>query len=285
MRPLFKPQSFGQDPMVKEEAEKYCAKFLAVVKSLSEFDDQKMKAVLAGQLNLSEKEKAFYGLYLRIRGYVLSVLRLDRHQDFQSVISLSRSVLEVAVDIKLLSIGKIADGVDKLFAFHNVQRLKAARKAVEMESKFGTDATIEKEWIKNNESKVELEHKRLWGTDKRGNPLKVDHWTGLDFTSRVKEAGGDFERWHGEHYARTNWHVHSGLAGFLGASEDALALAQGLGYALIAQCYSEVLSILVRQFQLSAPDQDIYRRLEFARKLPLVDSLEEAEALRQQLLG
>jgi len=100
-----------------------------MIKSLNEFDSTKIRSVVQGQLNLSENEKCVFALYLRVAGNISSVIKLSDGKAFQAVIALSRMILELAVDVKLIADGSIENGVEKALGFHDIQRLRAAHRA------------------------------------------------------------------------------------------------------------------------------------------------------------
>ena len=219
-------------------------------------------------------------------GNISSVIKLSDVKDFQAVIALSRMILELALDVKLIADGSIENGVEKALGFHDIQRLRAAHRAIDLEKAYpDSDASPQRKWVLDNKTRVDAKHEELWGRDARGRLKQMNHWSRLDFTKRVQTAGGDFKRWHGESYISNNWHVHSGLAGFLNMRTKFFAISQARACAVIANCYREVLSLVIQQFELGKGDEDIARHLDLAYKLPWTDSEEQAIQLGRELLG
>ena len=104
-----------------ETTKKMFGRFYGMIKSLNEFDSTKIRSVVQGQLNLSENEKCVFALYLRVAGNISSVIKLSDVKDFQAVIALSRMILELALDVKLIADGSIENGVEKALGFHDIR--------------------------------------------------------------------------------------------------------------------------------------------------------------------
>ncbi|MGA3212534.1 MAG: hypothetical protein ABSD20_14600, partial [Terriglobales bacterium] len=67
-------------------------RFFTALKSLNEFDKMEVQGVVAGQLAKSSRENCVYGLYLRARANVQSLLALKQAMDFQAIIMLARNL-------------------------------------------------------------------------------------------------------------------------------------------------------------------------------------------------
>jgi hypothetical protein len=125
-------------------------RFYTVLKSLNEFDKQEVKGVIAGLLAKTDLENCYWGIYLRGRANVESLLSLKQVRDFQAIAMLARSLFELSVDIKLIDV--IPNAVEKINLFSQIEKLRAAKKIAEFKDanpNSKVDASIHKAFIAN----------------------------------------------------------------------------------------------------------------------------------------
>ena len=149
-------------------------RLFTVLKSLNEFDKLEVQGVVAGQVSKSDEEMCVYGLYLRGRANVQSLLSLKQVMDFPAIVMLARNLFELSVDMKLLDV--IPNAAEKFSAFSEVEKLRAAEKMVAFKMTHPSskvDASIRSVFITNNKVTIETQRNRLWPGVK---PLK--HWSG-----------------------------------------------------------------------------------------------------------
>ena len=77
------------------------------------------------QTAFSDRTRILVGLFYRLYPYARSLLKLDEPLDFQSVVSATRSGIEIYVDMELIHRDTIAQGVDKCDVFTDAQKLNA----------------------------------------------------------------------------------------------------------------------------------------------------------------
>lgn len=70
-------------------------RFYTVLKSLYEFDKREVKGVTTGLLAKTDLENCYWGIYLRGRANVESLLSLKQVRDFQAIAMLARSLPEL----------------------------------------------------------------------------------------------------------------------------------------------------------------------------------------------
>jgi|HubBroStandDraft_1064217.scaffolds.fasta_scaffold00874_5 hypothetical protein len=123
----------------------------------------------------------------------------------------ARGLFELAVDTKLID--AIPDAVEKILAFSDVEKLRAARKIVKYKAAnpaAAVDATIHGAFITSEEARIEAERNTVWPGLKR-----VTHWSGMDLSKRVALLQAPFDEIYEVGYPELSWYVHSGLTGFV----------------------------------------------------------------------
>ncbi len=114
------------------------------------------------------RQTALIGLFYRMMGFsnTAKVLQSSVHQ--QSLTSAERSVIELWIDMELIHRDVIADGAEKIMAFMDFQKLKAARRTVSFFRKHPeldetpSKATPHYGFIDAKGAAVEATARRLW---------------------------------------------------------------------------------------------------------------------------
>jgi hypothetical protein len=135
----------GEDVLTAPE------RLFTVIKSLNQFDQQKVRGVIGGLLSKTERDNCFVGIYHRAKANVESLLSLKYVRDVQASLMLARSLFEFAVDIELIDV--IQDAVKKIAAFSEVEKLRAARRIVDFRTTHPNAAStsnIQADYIKHN---------------------------------------------------------------------------------------------------------------------------------------
>lgn len=90
-----------------------------MVKSIGEFDQLEVRSVVDTLLSPARREQCFIGIYRRSVANIATLLELESAKHFQTIVMLTRSLFELAVDIRLISVisdscrcGKAEDGAE-----------------------------------------------------------------------------------------------------------------------------------------------------------------------------
>lgn len=265
-------------------------RFFTVLKSLNEFDKMEVQGVVAGQLSRSEHEDRVYGLYLRARANVQSLLALKQAMDFQAIVMLARNLFELSVDVKLLD--AIPNAVTKYVVFSEVEKLRAAEKIVAFKTKHPAskvDTTIVAAFIANNKVSIDAQRIALWPETKstkqhpKGKPLT--HWSGMNLKERTAKLGHPFDELYEVKYPQMSWYTHSaGLTGF-DLKRETYRLLAGVYFELAAMCYMTLLTSVIEEFKLAVADDKIKSKMRYAQMMPFTDTDEQLQALERELLG
>lgn len=265
-------------------------RFFTVLKSLNEFDKMEVHGVVAGQLSKTSREDRVYGLYLRARANVQSLLSLKQAMDFQAIIMLARNLFELSVDVKLLDV--IQNSVEKFAAFAEVEKLRAAEKIVAFKTKHPAskvDTAIVSSFIANEKASIDAQRVALWPETKsskqhsKGKPLT--HWSGMNLKERTAKLGHPFDELYEVKYPQMSWYTHSaGLTGF-DLKRETYALLAGVYFELASMCYMVLLTSVIEEFKLAIADEKIKSKMRYAHMIPFTDTDEQLQSLERELLG
>jgi Family of unknown function (DUF5677) len=247
---------------------------------LEAFNKGFVQGLIIHLVQTKRSEECFLMSYHRAALNLSSMIALNNVKHFQAAAMLARSVLELAVEIRLIDL--MPDAVLRMVAFQRLEKLKAAQKAIRFAAnhtlQFATDLTSYNEFIKVHQTSIEAIATSLWGT------LKVRHWSNRHLSEQVKLLGEPFEEIYHSLYKQLSWHVHAGLAGVANMKPEAFPYVFGVSCQIAALSFEEILKAVIRQFALSSAVPTIYKELEFATIRAGVKGNEKLEgALRQDL--
>ena len=157
--------------------------------SMMQFDELEIRDIMRNIIAPSEREKCFILIYWRTAAQVMSLSRLTGHQHFQAITMIARNLFELLVDLKLVD--KIPDGVEKMIAFVDVEKLRAARKIVKFKQKHPTSKvhdSIYQSYITSEEARIEASKSKLWPGAK-----KIDGFANMNLADRSVRAGMKYE--------------------------------------------------------------------------------------------
>jgi hypothetical protein len=163
----------------------------------------------------------------------------------------------------------IPNGWIKMLAFHDVERLRSARKAVaykEAHPDADIDLSSYKPFIANNEKRIDALRKSIWT-----KPADKRHWTGLRFADRVSQLGAPLDRIYEVDYPGLSWYVHSGLTGVINLKSETFVHLCANAFLLAADSYREILERIIRKFELAKGIPKIDFKLFAAKAFPFND--------------
>lgn len=252
----------------------------AVLKSLHEFDNQELLPVVKKISSPTDRQKCFIACYYRVLANVRTALGLNHPSHFQAIAMIARANLEIAMDVILLD--HVLQGVEKMLAFGDSEKLKTAKKIVEFAKKSGesmSDLAIYEKFIAGNEATVIAQRKQLWGF-----PQPPEHWSSLKIKDRAAKLGPPFDELYEIKFRHLSWQVHAGLTGVLGLESVAFVAICGDALAIVIKCYEQVLRAMISELKLAQHDPKVLKKLEYARLVPLTSSPGEAAQLQHELL-
>jgi hypothetical protein len=259
------------------DIQQYTERFFTMVKSLHEFDLNEVRSVIDTLQSPGRREQCFIGSYKRSSSNIATLLELKSAKHFQTIVMLTRSLFELAVDIRL--IGVVQDSCTKMVEFVDVEKLRSARKAQRFKSDHPNaqvDTTIYDLFVANNERRIDDTKRTLWPRTK-----KLSHWSGMELPDRVKLLNPPFEEIYAVHYPHLSWQVHSGLTGVVNLKAETFTAMCGLAFKLAADSYRETLLTMIDEFALENANPEIKAKLKVARTLPFTETREQEDILRE----
>ena len=257
-------------------------RYYTMLKSLNEFDKQEIRGVVEGLLAKTDRDKCFIGFYYRGKANVESLLSLKNAKDIQAITMVARCLFELAVDMKLIDV--IPHAVQKIAAFSDVEKLRAAKKIVKFKSTnpaASVNSSVHAQFITNNASRIDAERSALWPGIR-----KVDHWSGLNLSERARLLKAPFEEVYEVKYPELSWYTHSaGLTGFVNLNASTFNLLSGSQFGLAATFYVVLLTAIIDEFGLRRADAKIKDKLKLAQMLPFTDTDDQVRALQSELLS
>ncbi|MEK6374166.1 MAG: DUF5677 domain-containing protein [Acidobacteriota bacterium] len=249
--------------------------------NLEGFDRAYVRPHLDSSHALSPREVAIGSTYLRTLGNVRTLILLSSADHFQAIAMLSRSILELAVELHLIDV--IPDAAEAFNAYERLEKVRSARRIVEFYSRGSAKPVphvqVYERFLAENADKIEALAKRLWPGK---TPL---HWSGLRLRDRALRLKAPFDELHEVHYQQLSWNSHPGSAGVLNLDAKMFPLLCGMAYEVAIKSYVLVLGFMIAEMKLKDRDDLIENRLRFAQLAAMCSSQEEADGMRRELLG
>ena len=242
--------------------------FAALLEAIDTYTQETVHPVTSGMLGLTDREKVILGLYYRLVGFCRTAIELKSVIHQQSLTSAERSVIEIYIDMELIHRDAIPDAVEKVIAFSDWQKLKAARRRDEFFTenpdldKTPSRATVHRAFIASDEQRIVALVATLWGPK-----AKPEHWSGVNLIERGQKLDKDVEYMVMQDYDRRNFYVHTGLTGIFNMSKESFEQLCMLALAQIGECMLKALGILGRELKLDQAIGGYEQSLEAIKKV------------------
>lgn len=225
---------------------------------ISKFAQSVMMPLLAGQINLSDKEKAIVGTYYRMYFWIRSMVGMNSRIHFQATAAAARSLFELLLDMKILAMDKTGKLVKKFHAFPDVERFRVAENSV---SFYDTHLNLTGRGISRRRAFINkpgrrqrihqtiLEH---WGTTKKGQPKRPKHWTGKEVPRRARDLGLlEYQELYVRVYPLLSWNIHSGSSSYAGFDEEGLEACFGVSHSVAQEAFLDATLICAQEMRIS----------------------------------
>ncbi len=234
--------------------------------ALSHFADTVMLPVFEGQLNPTDRELAFSGSFYRFVAVLRTLRDLRERYHFQVVAAATRTVLELSMDVEMLTKNHVPDPVEKFHAFTRAARFSAAYKLVKF---FDENPKLE-------EPEDAAEHRALVSKpgekdavealcQKHWQTLKApQHWSGLDWTRQADLVKPVLRKAYMRWRSLLAWHIHGGAAGVGGLSPESFGALVCVCRYLTRDVVPPALRELGTAMHLHHAIPDFFDQLEFA---------------------
>jgi hypothetical protein len=201
-------------------------------------------------INAADRENCLRGLFLRSLGLTKTLARLDDPLDFQSVVAITRSLLELTVDMILVQHhDKSPNSAAKMHWWGESAKLKQAETTVNFYARCSQPVPDHHQFmvsfVQNSKGLVDTMRSGLWPAKDptKSTPKHPNRWTGHDllvdaraadrFEGRAieKDLFMTLEEFYETEFRKMCWNVHgSGVVTVAGIPEEAFYITNGLGY-------------------------------------------------------
>lgn len=212
--------------------------FYSGIKLVSEYMEKTYDKLFKNIIYPSHRDKRLLGMYLRSMAWMKTIAVLNDVKYFQAIVSGNRALLEIVVDIALLSHDKTDSSCWKMYWWEQSAKLKDAQSIVEYYKK--TNQPIPDEYhshllfLNNNKKEIDEKRLELWPSKKNKPTHPKNRWTGqgglfqdIEAVDKYfygiieKELGKSLTEFYKTEYSKMNWMVHgSALAGIRELSLD-----------------------------------------------------------------
>ena len=241
--------------------------------AIHEFVRWCVNPVLETLIDPTDEDRALVALQYRTHCLIRTLLALTEAIHFQSIVSASRSVIELHVDMLLIDQKLIPNGINKFYAFTRAQRLRAATRATKF---YDTNPTlvhhnnlaVTRQFIYKNALAIDAESGQLWGVTKESKPKIPSHWSGLTLPNRAKLIGPECEKLVIDGYDYRNWMIHSGSSGVDGMEFPTFIAMSALSLIAVHQVMLANVKLLADRLKLAWVIEDLAGRLTVLEVLP-----------------
>lgn len=269
-----------QPPAISLPPDDTALRIFAGLTSMMQFDELEVRGILRGIITPSEREQCFILTYWRSAAHALSLSKFKGPQHFQAITMIARNLFELSVDLKLIDM--IPDGPEKMTAYVDVEKLRAARKIVKFKQEHPTsnvDDSLYRSYIKCEEKRIEATKAKLWP-----GARKIDGFANMNLADRSALAGLDFEEIYEVEQPRMSWQVHSGLTGIANLKPETFTYMAGVGMASCIKSYELILCSVIDEFKIGKADPKIKEKLAVSKLLPWADDPAHAQQLYDEAI-
>jgi hypothetical protein len=265
--------------MTREQIIATVGQLAVVLNSLQQFDNIEVLPAVKGVADPTDRTKCVVATYYRSVANVRTALKLNDPSHFQALAMIARSLIELAMDIRLIDV--VPHSVERMIAFGDSEKLKTARKIVQFAQNTNSshDCTVHQQFIVTNEARIVADRQQLWGLAQG-----PEHWSSMKIKDRAVKLGAPFDELYEVKYRHLSWHAHSGLTGVLGVESMAFAAMCGDALGIAVVCYEQVLASTVKELGIDRKDPWIWNKLKFARLVACTESPAERSQLERELL-
>lgn len=211
---------------------------LEKIRAISYFSQSRIIAPADGRDGLNDKQAAMLKIYLRMNMMVSSIMYLHKSEHYQIVGAAARTLFEMIIDLKALSIDETGETLERYLRFSEIESYRWGKDVV----KFYNDRPelllfdmSSYDWVDDPaiREKIERSARKYWPRS-RGKVKKIQHWSGMNKRELCRELDKTkppgrkkylcFEELYVLVYSRLSWLIHSGESGALGFDRDVLEM-------------------------------------------------------------
>lgn len=191
-------------------------------KTVLEFMQTKVRPVIERFSKNDHADGTVKGAFLRAQAWLATFSKLDDPSHFQAVIAGTRTLFEIAIDLTLMHHDRTAYPVEKMFAWEESAKLKAAERTRDFYANAGRSVPDHLEprvdFIARQDTRIAASRLKWWPRADGVTGRHPDRWTGRSLPEDASAADAfapyGFREFYDGRFAELCWGTHgSGLAG------------------------------------------------------------------------
>ena len=204
----------------------------AVCQRIEEFIGSSVRPILERTSNGDDDHQTYIGAILRVHAWLRTLGKLNHPGDFQAVLSASRSLFEIAVDLTLMKFDPTCPCAklrawEESAKYHSAERLARFCKDHPSTIPAGSEPVLS--FLKQKTRILALRN-QFWNGDR--HPTR---WTGrkldIDAAKSDKLRASGFQEYYDARHAQVCWNVHgSGLTGVRTIPAEHFPAISALGF-------------------------------------------------------
>jgi hypothetical protein len=249
-------------------------------KGMHDFSTEVIIPICKGLIGRSPQENAVIDTYFKMTLLLRSILVLNTLDHFQTVASLTRSLFELWLDLKILAQDPTGDAVTSYNEFPEIERYRAAEQMVNFAAAFPQSWTTDISPQRAFHADPQRAQRVASVKAQRKNGRLPEHWTDTNVRARARSVGQ--EAMYVEAYPLLSWYVHAGAAGTAGMNRTSLEPVFGFCHYLMQRIFLDATSVCAKLTKISKLDyyDDWMRGIE--QTTGKLIAQEQIKALRQR---
>lgn len=234
--------------------------YFDVMMNCYDFAKTEIMPIISNTKTLTHRESAFIGLYSRLYLNLKTLVKLNHNSHFQAHAILTRTILEILVDIEMLSRDKTDTSINRFHAYTEIQKYKSAiniindsKSNVKIKRYFVLIKVSQlKKFARRPKKEEEMEAliKTNWALNLKEG-LRLKHWSGQpNLKDRMKSISPKYHCAYLELYPMLSWYTHSGSAGYTGKKVDFFSGIIGTCSKINILFFQSATKILKREIKL-----------------------------------
>jgi hypothetical protein len=218
-------------------------------KYMHDFSCECMLPVLKALLSPTPQEVAVRDTYYKMTLLLQTALVMNTSDHFQSIASVTRSLFELWIDLKILAQDTTGEEVRKYHEFPEIERYRTAEQMVKFvdahPQALRMDISRQRVFHADPERAVRIAKVK---TRRKDRKLPA-HWTDKDVRSRARSVGQEAK--YVEAYPLLSWYVHAGAAGTAGMNRQALDGVIGFCHGRIHEMFVDATSTCAKATKIA----------------------------------
>jgi len=221
---------------------------------MHDFSTEVMLPLCKTLLSRSRQEIAVIDTYFKMTLLLRASLALNTLDYFQTVASLTRSLFELWLDLKILAQDTTGDDVRRYNEFPELERYRAAERLVEFAATnpVTMDISAQQAFCNDPQRKQQIASIKTQRKAQRKRRNLPEHWTDKDVRARACSVGQ--EAMYVEAYPLLSWYVHAGAAGTAGMDRASLEPVFGFCHHLIQRIFLDATAACAKVTKISKLD-------------------------------